>query len=168
MPYHLRFPFYEPNFGWGKPPWVTLGTEFKNLIVLMDTRDGDGIEVSLNLKEEDLAIFESNRELLEVIMCLHHSIHLNLLASHLRFRGFELPQIPRRSNFILLNEMLEDYCFHQVYLQLQALRYNVVLGCHLDSQSHVSTAVSKRSLRRSDAILSNHHYNKTERRSLGH
>ncbi|XP_048437899.1 uncharacterized protein LOC125476166 [Pyrus x bretschneideri] len=56
--------------------------------------------------------------------------------------------------------MLEDFYFHQVYLQLQALKYNVVLGCHLDSQSHVSTAVSKRSLRRSDAVLSSHHYNK--------
>ncbi|XP_068322231.1 tabersonine-19-hydroxy-O-acetyltransferase-like isoform X3 [Pyrus communis] len=67
IPYHLRFPFYEPDFGWGKPPWVTSGTEFKNLILLMDTRDGDGIEVSLNLKEEDMAIFESTKELLEVI-----------------------------------------------------------------------------------------------------
>ncbi|XP_048436856.1 uncharacterized protein LOC125475722 isoform X3 [Pyrus x bretschneideri] len=68
IPYHLRFPFYEPDFGWGKPPWVTSGTEFKNLIVLMDTRDGDGIEVSLNLKEEDLAIFESTKELLECVL----------------------------------------------------------------------------------------------------
>ncbi|XP_068322225.1 hydroxycinnamoyltransferase-like isoform X1 [Pyrus communis] len=101
IPYHLRFPFYEPDFGWGKPPWVTSGTEFKNLILLMDTRDGDGIEVSLNLKEEDMAIFESTKELLEVLMCLHHSIHLNLLVSHMRFRGFELPQISRRSNFTL-------------------------------------------------------------------
>ncbi|KAB2595625.1 BAHD acyltransferase [Pyrus ussuriensis x Pyrus communis] len=31
----------------------------------MNTRDGDGIELSLNLKEEDLAIVESNKELLE-------------------------------------------------------------------------------------------------------
>ncbi|TQD71883.1 hypothetical protein C1H46_042591 [Malus baccata] len=60
-----RFPFYENDFGWGKPSWVTQGMEFKNLLVLMDTRDGDGIEVSLTLKEEDMAIFESNKELLE-------------------------------------------------------------------------------------------------------
>ncbi|XP_068323932.1 uncharacterized protein [Pyrus communis] len=133
----------------------------------MDTRDGDGIEVSLNLKEEDLAIFESTKELLEVLMCLHHSIHLNLLVSHMRFRGLSFHKF-QGVQTLLLNEMLEDFYFHQVYLQLQALKYNVVLGCHLDSQSHVSTAVSKRSLRRSDAVLSSHHYNKTERHSLGH
>ncbi|KAB2601945.1 BAHD acyltransferase [Pyrus ussuriensis x Pyrus communis] len=60
-----RFPFYEANFGWGKPSWVsTHGSELKNKILLMDMSDGVGIEASLTLKEEDMAIIESNKELL--------------------------------------------------------------------------------------------------------
>ncbi|KAI5332701.1 hypothetical protein L3X38_022830 [Prunus dulcis] len=59
-----RFPFYETNFGWGKPLWVCQSTGMKNLIVLMDTRDGVGIEVSLTFKEETMAVFETNKELL--------------------------------------------------------------------------------------------------------
>ncbi|XP_009371382.2 LOW QUALITY PROTEIN: BAHD acyltransferase BIA1 [Pyrus x bretschneideri] len=60
-----RFPFYEANFGWGKPSWVsTHGSELKNKILLMDMSDGVGIEATLTLKEEDMAIIESNKELL--------------------------------------------------------------------------------------------------------
>ncbi|CAN6572728.1 unnamed protein product [Malus baccata var. baccata] len=59
-----RFPFYEANFGWGKPLWVCQSTGMKNLIVFMDTRDGKGIEASLTFSEEDMAKFECNKELL--------------------------------------------------------------------------------------------------------
>ncbi|XP_062011944.1 BAHD acyltransferase At5g47980-like [Rosa rugosa] len=60
-----RFPFYEANFGWGTPSWVSIRTmAAKNTIQLTDTRDGKGIEVSLALKEEDMAIIGSNEELL--------------------------------------------------------------------------------------------------------
>lgn len=60
-----RFPFYEVEFGWGKPTWVsTCDMKVKNSILLMDTRDGNGIEVSLNLAEEEMGFLESNQELL--------------------------------------------------------------------------------------------------------
>ncbi|KAL6195635.1 hypothetical protein ACLB2K_031253 [Fragaria x ananassa] len=58
------FPFYETNFGWGKPSWVsTRGFQVKNTVVLMDAKYGDGIEASLTFIEEKMAIFESNQEL---------------------------------------------------------------------------------------------------------
>jgi len=61
-----RFPFYEADFGWGKPTWVSIGNmESKNVIVLMDTRDGSGIEAWVCLSEEDMALFERDSELLE-------------------------------------------------------------------------------------------------------
>lgn len=61
-----RFPAYEADFGWGKPIWVT--TSFcpvRNGIVLMDTRDGDGIEAIVNMDEHDMAMFERDVELLQ-------------------------------------------------------------------------------------------------------
>ncbi|XP_024195918.1 BAHD acyltransferase At5g47980 [Rosa chinensis] len=60
-----RFGFYEANFGWGKPSWVTFpGMKIKNTIVLIDTKDGEGMEAFLSLKEEDMAVIETNKELL--------------------------------------------------------------------------------------------------------
>ncbi|XP_061994351.1 BAHD acyltransferase At5g47980-like [Rosa rugosa] len=60
-----RFGFYEANFGWGKPSWVTFpGLKIKNTIVLIDTKDGEGMEAFLSLKEEDMAVIETNKELL--------------------------------------------------------------------------------------------------------
>ncbi|KAM5569453.1 BAHD acyltransferase [Rosa sericea] len=60
-----RFGFYEANFGWGKPLWVTIPSiPMKNLILLIDTKDGEGIEVFLSLKEDDMAVIETNKELL--------------------------------------------------------------------------------------------------------
>ncbi|XP_030449746.1 stemmadenine O-acetyltransferase-like [Syzygium oleosum] len=63
-----RFPIYEADFGWGKPAWVgSASLTFKNLIVFMDTKTGDGIEAWVNLKEEDMAKFEQDKELLAIV-----------------------------------------------------------------------------------------------------
>lgn len=61
-----RLPSYEVDFGWGKPIWVTsIGSPVKNSVVLMDTKDGDGIEALVNMEEGDLAMFEQDVELLQ-------------------------------------------------------------------------------------------------------
>ncbi|XP_058191986.1 stemmadenine O-acetyltransferase-like [Rhododendron vialii] len=63
------FPLYEPDFGWGKPQWVgSMSLTFKNLVVFMDTRTGDGIEAWVHLKREDMAKFETDAEFLESVM----------------------------------------------------------------------------------------------------
>ncbi|XP_061996150.1 BAHD acyltransferase At5g47980-like [Rosa rugosa] len=60
-----RFGFYEANFGWGKPSWATIpGMPFKNVIVLIDTKDGEGMEAIVSFKEKDMAVIETNKELL--------------------------------------------------------------------------------------------------------
>lgn len=54
-----RFPFYEDDFGWGKPSWVSsVNLPVKNWIFLMDDKNGDGIEVWVNLDEKDMLVFE--------------------------------------------------------------------------------------------------------------
>ncbi|KAK9126253.1 hypothetical protein Scep_015099 [Stephania cephalantha] len=59
-----RFPFYEIDFGWGKPIWANVPSfEDKNFLILMDTKVGEGIEAWVSLDEEDMAIFESQPEI---------------------------------------------------------------------------------------------------------
>jgi shikimate O-hydroxycinnamoyltransferase len=61
-----RFSMYEVDFGWGKPIWVTTSTcPVRNAIVLMDTRDGDGIEAIVNMNKNDMIMFEHDVELLQ-------------------------------------------------------------------------------------------------------
>ncbi|KAI6680848.1 hypothetical protein NL676_034729 [Syzygium grande] len=63
-----RFPFYEVNFGWGRPAWVcTTSVPMKNVVILMGTRRGDGIEAWITLAEHDMIEFERNDELLQFI-----------------------------------------------------------------------------------------------------
>ncbi|XP_009361770.2 stemmadenine O-acetyltransferase-like [Pyrus x bretschneideri] len=60
-----RFPFYETDFGWGKPSWVSgPSLVVKNMFHLVDKRDCKGIEAWLTLSEEKMALFEGNMELL--------------------------------------------------------------------------------------------------------
>ncbi|KAK7399971.1 hypothetical protein VNO78_11169 [Psophocarpus tetragonolobus] len=60
-----RFGMYEADFGWGKPVWLTTTQcPVKNSIVLMDTRDGGGIEALVNMEEQDMAKFERDLHLL--------------------------------------------------------------------------------------------------------
>ncbi|PKI77052.1 hypothetical protein CRG98_002555 [Punica granatum] len=61
-----KFPLYTADFGWGKPTWASVANaEFKNIIVLMNTPDGEGIEVWLTLSEADMALCGHDEELLE-------------------------------------------------------------------------------------------------------
>ncbi|KAK1440986.1 hypothetical protein QVD17_06822 [Tagetes erecta] len=61
--------FYDIDFGWGKPSWVTgiVGygaPAFMNLVTLMDTKCYGGIEAWVNLEEEEMKLLECNKELL--------------------------------------------------------------------------------------------------------
>ncbi|KAK9119969.1 hypothetical protein Scep_018062 [Stephania cephalantha] len=57
--------FYDADFGWGRPVWVTCTTvSLKNLVIMVDTRNGDGIEALVNMLEDDMVGFESDPELL--------------------------------------------------------------------------------------------------------
>ncbi|KAG6410595.1 hypothetical protein SASPL_128657 [Salvia splendens] len=59
-----RFPMYEVDFGWGKPVWVCTTTlPFKNLVILMGTPCGEGIEAWVNIVEEDMKMFEQSQQL---------------------------------------------------------------------------------------------------------
>lgn len=56
-----RFPFYEADFGWGKPIWVSsVNFPFKNLILLIDNKKGDGFEAWVGLEEREMIVFEQD------------------------------------------------------------------------------------------------------------
>ncbi|KAA8533258.1 hypothetical protein F0562_033209 [Nyssa sinensis] len=60
-----RFPIYEADFGWGKPVWVASASlTKKNVVLFMDTKVGNGIEAWINMEEEDMAKFQSDKEFL--------------------------------------------------------------------------------------------------------
>uniref|UniRef100_A0A3Q7GFM3 Uncharacterized protein n=1 Tax=Solanum lycopersicum TaxID=4081 RepID=A0A3Q7GFM3_SOLLC len=60
-----RLPLYKADFGWGKPIWVgSARLVLKDVIGFLDTKSGNGIEAWVNLREEDMAIFEADKELL--------------------------------------------------------------------------------------------------------
>ncbi|PON57762.1 Transferase [Parasponia andersonii] len=61
-----NFGFYEVDFGWGRPIWATrIISPFENSMALLDTREGDGVEVLLTLSKETMAAFERDTELLQ-------------------------------------------------------------------------------------------------------
>ncbi|KAG5602920.1 hypothetical protein H5410_034290 [Solanum commersonii] len=60
-----RFCWYETDFGWGKPFWVSLvECDAFEGISLMDTKDGDEIEAWVSLKDNDMAQFERDPNIL--------------------------------------------------------------------------------------------------------
>ncbi|XP_010531415.1 PREDICTED: BAHD acyltransferase At5g47980-like [Tarenaya hassleriana] len=62
-----KLQIYEADFGWGKPVWVTgRGTSiFKNLMLLLDAKDGEGVEAWITLSQEHMKVLEHDTEFLE-------------------------------------------------------------------------------------------------------
>ncbi|GMH26972.1 hypothetical protein Nepgr_028815 [Nepenthes gracilis] len=61
-----RFPFYEADFGWGKPAWVCIPKfPLCNTIILLDSKDGDRIEAWITSEELVMSTLEGDDELLE-------------------------------------------------------------------------------------------------------
>ncbi|XP_004232633.1 acyltransferase Pun1-like [Solanum lycopersicum] len=63
-----RFPFYNVDFGWGKPERVGLPNgPFKNLFFLKDLKIGQGVDARVMLQKQHMSEFERDEELLELI-----------------------------------------------------------------------------------------------------
>uniref|UniRef100_A0A0V0HNJ4 Putative ovule protein n=1 Tax=Solanum chacoense TaxID=4108 RepID=A0A0V0HNJ4_SOLCH len=63
-----RFPFYNVDFGWGKPERVGLPNgPFKNLFFLKDYKIGGGVDARVMLQKQHMSEFERDEELLELI-----------------------------------------------------------------------------------------------------
>lgn len=61
-----NMPYYQTDFGWGNPLWVTIPDLLvKNMFILFSTPDGDGIEAMVTLEEEHMRLFQINLQLLE-------------------------------------------------------------------------------------------------------
>ncbi|CAK9174044.1 unnamed protein product [Ilex paraguariensis] len=58
-----RFPLYEADFGWGKPDWVSLTSCPAEIVFLMDTKCGEGIEAWVNLNEQDMLHFQQDPDI---------------------------------------------------------------------------------------------------------
>lgn len=55
-----KFPFYELDFGFGKPIWVAPGTmPMKNFVHLIDDAEGNGVEAYVFLEVKDVPYFEA-------------------------------------------------------------------------------------------------------------
>ncbi|KAI5672279.1 hypothetical protein M9H77_12643 [Catharanthus roseus] len=52
-----KFPFYEVDYGWGKPYIVcNVAFPFKNGVILMDTKCGDGVEAWISMAEDEMEL----------------------------------------------------------------------------------------------------------------
>ncbi|CAK7337043.1 unnamed protein product [Dovyalis caffra] len=58
-----RMPIYEANFGWGKPGWFSGCNTGVEMVFLIDTKDGDGIEAWLSLEENRMILFQENPDI---------------------------------------------------------------------------------------------------------
>ena len=59
-----RFPFYQMDFGWGKPVWLSRIPWAYQSTFLMDAEDGDGIEAWVCFNKQDLPLFLQDEDIL--------------------------------------------------------------------------------------------------------
>lgn len=61
---YSKLEFYEADLGWGKPVWASIAPHtIANTVVLMGSKDGDGIEAWVHLERNDMRLFEQDEEI---------------------------------------------------------------------------------------------------------
>nr|XP_016433269.1 PREDICTED: acetyl-CoA-benzylalcohol acetyltransferase-like [Nicotiana tabacum] len=65
-----KLPAYDADFGWGRPSWVSSARCCCEMITLLDSKCGDGIEVCVSLNEKDM--YELERD---IDICTFTSLH---------------------------------------------------------------------------------------------
>lgn len=66
-----RFPYYEIDFGWGKPSWVSSVHKISDIVLMMDTKCGRGIEAWVTLEENDMLIFQQDEDIVALTSNSH-------------------------------------------------------------------------------------------------
>ncbi|KAK1359234.1 Acetyl-CoA-benzylalcohol acetyltransferase [Heracleum sosnowskyi] len=59
-----KIPFYEADFGWGKPSWISNACRIAEMVTLQDTKSGEGVEAWVTLKGEDMIKFHQDKDVL--------------------------------------------------------------------------------------------------------
>ncbi|KAK6253302.1 hypothetical protein QUC31_015022 [Theobroma cacao] len=59
-----KFPYYEADFGWGKPAWIASVHKPVEMVLLMDTRCSSGIEAWITLEPSDMLQFQQDPDIL--------------------------------------------------------------------------------------------------------
>ncbi|WMV56109.1 hypothetical protein MTR67_049494 [Solanum verrucosum] len=77
LSFPLCIPFQELDFGWGRPTRASIAiTPFSNMIYLMNTQDQNkGIEVFINLNQQQMSIFEQDKEFLQFASPVGDNVH---------------------------------------------------------------------------------------------
>ncbi|CAI9090757.1 OLC1v1025589C1 [Oldenlandia corymbosa var. corymbosa] len=57
------YPMYGADFGWGKPDWVSVGSQHSQGVWIMDGSNGDAIEVWVSLEEKDMEKFKQDPDI---------------------------------------------------------------------------------------------------------
>ncbi|KAL3377668.1 hypothetical protein AABB24_003862 [Solanum stoloniferum] len=65
----FKYPYYNVDFGWGKPERVSIPNgPFKNFFFFMDYQNGRGLEARVMLKKQHMSEFERDEELLHQLI----------------------------------------------------------------------------------------------------
>lgn len=69
-------PFYEVDFGWSSPVWMGNASHDNIVYVLLiDSKDGAGVEAWISLPEQDMSVFVGDQELLTYAI-LNPPVHI--------------------------------------------------------------------------------------------
>ncbi|XP_047318940.1 stemmadenine O-acetyltransferase-like [Impatiens glandulifera] len=64
-----RFPYYDADFGWGRPIWVSYGHfDFSNFAFMIPTESGDGVDVWLNMNEDDMKELQLDQQFINTLL----------------------------------------------------------------------------------------------------
>ncbi|XP_074356216.1 limonoid 21-O-acetyltransferse-like [Apium graveolens] len=63
-----KFGVYDVDFRWGDPVWVgAVRLTFSHVVTYFDNKEGDGIEAWINFKEDDMAKFKADQDLMSFV-----------------------------------------------------------------------------------------------------
>lgn len=135
-----RLPWYETDFGLGKPlwMWVTSAARNENIAILIDNINGNGIDAWVGLSKEEMVKFEQD-PMIKKYASFDTGIWVGLWDMILCLRIFMfLPCVSLDMNLV---ENKAKYCLIYIYLTVSCHKNEISTGNKIYMHTYLVSAV---------------------------
>ncbi|KAH7575029.1 hypothetical protein JRO89_XS02G0037700 [Xanthoceras sorbifolium] len=136
-----NLPFYEVDFGWGKPAWVSFAHRVNKGVVFIDGKDGDRIEAWVHMEENEMAYFLKDPNIVMSMELSSRNAHKRNLPPETVVGSIEAPHVDDQRQKRLIKSLSENLTLYYP-LAGRYIKENQLINCNDEGVEYTEALVN--------------------------